>query len=168
MPGSIIAQIAIAPHKNKNSKLWSLLLTKGGITVMIQAATPERSIVSIAARFQRFISLTKKNTLAIISPKKNAHTIIGYCSNNHLMSLANDKILIPIPNNKDTKKLPLICRQKATIPSLNSILKAFKLIRLIESTNSSQMPDIKAIVPPDTPGTTSAAPIAIPFRLIIV
>ena len=28
------------------------------------------------------------------------------------------------------------------------------------------MPEIKAIVPPETPGTTSAAPIANPFKKI--
>ena len=41
-----------------------------------------------------------------------------------------------------------------------------KLILFILSINSSYIPEINAIVPPDTPGTTSAAPMAIPFRVI--
>jgi hypothetical protein len=37
---------------------------------------------------------------------------------------------------------------------------------LILLNKGSYMPDMKAIVPPETPGTTSAAPMAIPLRKI--
>jgi hypothetical protein len=43
-------------------------------------------------------------------------------------------------------------------------LKNFTSIDLIEMINSRYIPRINAIVPPDTPGTTSATPIQKPFK----
>jgi len=43
--------------------------------------------------------------------------------------------------------------------------RVFKPIEFMEEINSSYIPEIKAIVPPDTPGTTSAAPIAMPLSI---
>ena len=61
------------------------------------------------------------------------------------------------------KKFPLIlCHTDLIFLSFNK-LNILKLIELIDFNNSSYIPVINAIVPPETPGTISAAPIAIPL-----
>lgn len=80
------------------------------------------------------------------------------------MIFAKEKTLIPIPNTIDNRKLALIPRQKAAIWPLKSRRKLAVLILFMELINSSYIPTIKAIVPPETPGTTSAAPMPMPFN----
>ena len=73
-----------------------------------------------------------------------------------------------MPNITESKKFPLILFQK--LFNLN-VKRSFKVLRstlFMELINSSYIPTIKAIVHPDTPGTTSAAPIPIPFKVSIV
>ena len=62
------------------------------------------------------------------------------------------------------QKEPLTNFQTLENPSFLKTENKLKLKLLMEFNNSSYMPEIKAIVPPETPGTTSAAPIAIPFK----
>jgi hypothetical protein len=77
--------------------------------------------------------------------------------------LANDTKLVSIPAVSVVRKLPLIFFQNSASLSLVSNLNASASMDLIEKRSSSYMPVIKAMVPPDTPGTTSAAPMHNPF-----
>ncbi len=93
---------------------------------------------------------------------------MGSFSNNHFINFAKETILTAIPITKESKKLPFIDFHNALNPSNFKTFIALKLTELILSNNSSYIPEIKAIVPPETPGTTSAAPIAIPLSEIII
>ena len=79
--------------------------------------------ISMAAKFHFLISLPTSNILATTSPKKKDHNGMGWFSNNQLISLARDRTLMPIPNIRARRKLPLSLVQKALIPS---VLKVFK------------------------------------------
>ena len=102
--------------------------------------------------------------LANTKPKKKDQMTIGCFSNKVSISFAKDKILILIPKRSANKKGPLTIFQTLLNPYFFNTDNRLKLKLLIEFNNSSYMPEIKAIVPPETPGTTSAAPIAIPFK----
>ena len=77
-------------------------------------------------------------------------------------------MLKQIPVNIANKKEPLTVSQTFLNPSFFHVENKLRLKLLIEFNNSSYIPEINAIVPPETPGTTSAAPIAIPFMEIII
>mgnify|MGYP003375388154 CR=1 FL=1 len=81
--------------------------------------------------FQLFPSLMSFDTNQVdasTSPKKNDHTNIGWFTNSHVISLANENTLIPIPASRKNKKLPLIFFQKVDhFPEK----KSFRLSRLI-------------------------------------
>ena len=81
------------------------------------------------------------------------------------MSPARAMTLTPIPATRESRNVPLICFQNALNCPLKRRRTASALMDAIEATNSSYMPIMKAIVPPDTPGITSAAPMHAPFTL---
>jgi len=60
-----------------------------------------------------------------------------------------------IPVNKEAKKPRLYCCQTFFNPSFLRVLKTPKSNACIVAISSSYMPEIKAIVPPLTPGTTN-------------
>jgi len=68
-----------------------------------------------------------------------------------------------LPPKTASKKYMLVCWIKPLM--LNDVInfRAFILNDLSELISSSYIPVIKAIVPPETPGTTLAIPIAIPL-----
>src|SRR5699024_7328536 len=97
------------------------------------------------------------------SPKKNDQSAMGWVSSSQMMSRAKLKMLSNTPENKVSKKLALAnCQACLTCP--RSISQAASGTRAKAFNSSSYTPVIKAMVPPDTPGTTSAAPMAIPLR----
>ena len=79
------------------------------------------------------------------------------------MSFAKAMTLMSIPHPTAKRKLPLMCFQNLIIFPVRSRRIALVSKEFIEATSSSKMPVMKAIVPPLTPGITSAAPIPIPF-----
>ena len=83
------------------------------------------------------------------------------------MSFANERMLMSIPPISEIRKFPLICVQNCLNFPLNRSLTAVILIAFIEPTSSSYIPVMKAIVPPDTPGITSAAPMQIPLTAVM-
>ena len=66
--------------------------------------------------------------LANTSPKKKAQSRIGSLCKSHLIILANDKILMAIPENKANRKLPFIDLQADLKPSFFQTLNTLKLI----------------------------------------
>ena len=54
------------------------------------------------------------------SPKKKDHNNMASFKSNHLINLARDKILIAIPENNASRKLPLIDVQAALKPDFFS------------------------------------------------
>ena len=75
---------------------------------------------------------------------------------------------MPIPIKRERRKLPLMCFQKALNCPLNKSFTASPLMAASDPTKSSYMPIMKAIVPPETPGMTSAAPIQAPLTATIM
>ena len=101
----------------------------------------------------------------MINPKKKDQIKTGWLSNRYFNPFASENTLIPIPSKTLKRKVPLMAFQNSAILKLKRSLMALRFTDLIELINSSYIPVIKAIVPPETPGTTSAAPIAIPFKI---
>ena len=61
-----------------------------------------------------------------------------------------------------------MCFQNSFNLPVKSIRIAVESKELIEPTSSSKMPVMKAMVPPLTPGITSAAPMAAPLSTSII
>ena len=80
-----------------------------------------------------------------------------------MMELKN-KILVEIPRKRGNRKGPLIFCHDVFRFAPNKAKISFTLRRFIEVTKSSYILVIRAIVPPETPGTRSAIPIAMPLR----
>lgn len=99
-----------------------------------------------------------------MSPKKNDQTKMGWFSKSHPISLAREMKLTKIPLSRMAKNLRLYEIHAFLNPFSFQVLKNEKFKLWMVFINSSYIPEINAIVPPDTPGTTSAAPIAIPFK----
>ena len=118
--------------------------------------------------FQPEIPRSMKIDDATISPKKNAQVCIGWLERRYCMRPASATTLTPIPAANATRKFPLMCFQNLRISPLNSSFSASAFIEAMDPTNSSYMPMMNAIVPPDTPGMTSAAPIHAPFMAIVI
>jgi hypothetical protein len=74
------------------------------------------------------------------------------------------KILVVIPRKRGKRKGPLIFCHDVFRFAPNNAKISFAFIWFIEAIKSSYMLVISAIVPPETPGTISAIPIAMPFR----
>ena len=100
---------------------------------------------------------------ATMRPKKKAHVWIGCHSSRYCISPASITTLKPMPITSESRNVPLMCFQNALNCPFSSMRTASALIEASEPTNSSYMPMMKAIVPPDTPGMTSAAPIHAPL-----
>ena len=81
------------------------------------------------------------------------------------MSLAKEKMLIIIPVKTESRKLPFTCFQKSFNLKVTRNFNAVRLTDFRECISSSYIPVINAIVPPDTPGIISEAPIPIPLRV---
>ena len=69
--------------------------------------------------------------------KEKAQTITGWSVSNHVIILANENTLIPIPASREIRKLPLIAFQNAPHFPVKNNFKLFPLMLFIESTNSS-------------------------------
>ena len=83
------------------------------------------------------------------------------------MSPASARTLKPMPAINDRRKPPLMCFQNSLNLPRKNRPSALLSICAIEPTNSSYMPVMNAMVPPDTPGMTSAAPMQAPLVPII-
>ena len=161
MPGSIIAQIAMAPLMNTNHRASGVLVGDS-----VQITTPRMTPKTRNAPSRIFhpdIPRMMKMEEATMSPKKNAQVWIGWSLRSICIRPASATTLIPIPATSDRRKFPLMCFQNSLILPLSSSLTASALMDAIEPTNSSYIPIMKAIVPPDTPGITSAAPMQAPL-----
>ena len=80
------------------------------------------------------------------------------------MNLERIKIDVNIPIIKVIRKDPFTAFQNDANLNVNSSFSDLELTDFIESINSSYIPVIKAIVPPETPGIISAIPIKTPFK----
>jgi len=158
-----MAQIARAPDRKINQ--YASVVSVGVIIVTKYATIPPIIKVRRIEKFHLTAFFETKMAEAIIKPKKKDQISTGLLSRIYFKILAKENTLIKIPTNTANKKFPFMDIQKSLIPFLNSCFKEEKLIDFIELINSSYMPEINAIVPPDTPGTTSAAPIPTPFRV---
>ena len=73
---------------------------------------------------------------------------------------------IPISNTE--RKFPSTLFQASLNFFCETILSISKLKELMTLISLSYMPRIKATVPPDIPGMTSAIPIAAPFKKVLI
>jgi hypothetical protein len=162
IPGSIIAQIARAPERKTNPTFVGV---SAGVAILIKKAMaiPMNPAIYTSA-FHLVISRATIMAEIMMSPKKKDQTWIGNNSNKTRVILDNVIRLKTIPESKIIRKFPLIYFQNSPILNLNNNLSAVRSKDCMELSNSSYIPVIKAIVPPDTPGTTSAPPMAIPLR----
>ena len=103
---------------------------------------------------------------ATIRPKKNAHVWIGKSLSKVCITVARDMTLTPIPTTSDRRNPPLISFQNSLNLPLKNSFTASALIAASDATNLSYIPIMKAMVPPDTPGITSAAPIHAPLTAV--
>jgi hypothetical protein len=99
-----------------------------------------------------FITLLTVMTEDTIRPKKKDQTIIGYLSKSQLSISAKEKVASKTPNPTGRRN------GQETVESASLIL-----IERIALMSSSYMPRMRAMVPPDTPGITFAAPIKNPL-----
>ncbi len=74
------------------------------------------------------------------------------------------RIETPIPRNNAMRNTKSVCFAKPLKSPFKTNRKAAKSKDLIAFIKRSKTPVIKAIVPPETPGITFAAPIAIPLK----
>jgi hypothetical protein len=93
---------------------------------------------------------------------------IGLFSKSQLKSREKDNIAVSMPTPRASKKGQAICSSIGRILKVTKSLRLLKSNDLIASINSSYIPRIKAMVPPETPGTTSEAPIQKPFALRMI
>ena len=109
MPGRIIAQMARNPDRNTPARPNSILAV--GEKAISPAAAAPASRHSRRGAVQP--SIWRNNTAADarIRPKKNAQSGTGWLSSTQEMSLAREKILVPIPSKRASRKLPLTCCQ---------------------------------------------------------
>ncbi len=94
------------------------------------------SNASIALTDHLVISFQINKILAKTNPKKKDQTKMGWLSKRCVIIFEKVKILIAIPNNNASKKLPLIAAQVAFKPFCLTPFSAEKLILLILSINS--------------------------------
>ncbi len=135
MPGSIIAHIAMAPLMKTNHSPSGVLV---GERVHI-------TVPSTIPKARRHISLTLQSEMprrmnideAAMSPKKKAHVRIGWLLSRYCISPASEITLMPIPMNRLSRKLPLMCFQNALNFPLRSSFTASVLMDASEPTNSS-------------------------------
>ena len=80
-----------------------------------------------------------------------------------MMELKN-KMLVEIPRKRGKRNGPFIFCHDVFRCAPNKAKISFTLTRFIEAIKSSYILVIRAIVPPETPGTRSAIPIAMPLR----
>ena len=166
MPGRTMAQMAMAPLRKMNQR-------PSGVWVgeRVQMVTPRitpRSSSTPSRSFQPLMPRMMNADDATMRPKKKAHVWIGKSERRVCMSPARVMTLMPIPITRERRKLPLMCFQKALNCPFSSSLTASPLIDARELTKSSYMPMMKAMVPPDTPGITSAAPMHAPLTAVIM
>jgi len=83
---------------------------------------------------------------------------------NHSRIWDNRRILVIIPPNMVNRKKPFSFFQTSVKPSFFIFFRVFQENELILSRSYLYIPVIRAMVPPEIPGTISAAPISIPFR----
>lgn len=161
-PGNIMAHMAMAPARKVN-QIPSGELT-AGMFVKKYAATIPMSKAMTTAIDHFLMSLKMMIADMMISPQKKDHTGIGYSSIKKVMILDKANMLVRIPINRDNRNPPLTCFQSCLKSSFAKSDKAALSNDFILSRSSSYMPVMRAMEPPDTPGTMSAAPMAIPLR----
>ena len=135
MPGSIMAQIAMAPLRNMNQRA-------SGVSVgeRVQIATPRAmpsATYSPSRNFHPLIPRRMKMDDATISPKKKAQVCIGWVFSSICINPASDTTLIPMPAARATRKPPLICFQKSRNLPLRSIFTASPFTDAIDPTSLS-------------------------------
>ena len=166
MPGRIIAQMAMAPLRKMNqyaSGVW----VGDKVHTVTPSPTP-RIMKSMSRSFHPLIPRRMNIDEATMRPKKKAHVWIGCHLRRYCIRLAREMMLMPIPMMSESRKLPLMCFQNALNLPLKRSFTASALMDAREPTNSSYMPMMKAIVPPDTPGITSAAPMHAPLTATVI
>jgi len=161
-----MAQMAIKPLKKINH----------GASGVISGISPNKKKEETAPRpvalmqdiFHSLIVLPTVNMEDKTRPKKKDQTMTGWLSNSQLRVFARDRMADKIPRIRGRRK----GREADKAASFNFIeATSFRKLRLKERMaliSVSYMPSIRAIVPPDTPGTTSAAPMQKPLRAIII
>ena len=110
------------------------------------------------------------NADAATKPKNRPAIGSGCSSSSSTISPEIETIVLSIPAITGIRKRKftfLICFINPG-KSAFKILPKLKAQLLIFSRSCSYMPRTRAIVPPDTPGTTSAIPIAIPLKRLLV
>ena len=132
--------------------------------MITQAAKTPKANNPKRASVKPLTCLSMCTTEMMMRPKKNDQIGMGCATSNQEISLAKVKILVRMPANRLSKNPPLICSKAPLIPCDLITPQSEGLIRLTLSSRVSRIPVIKAIVPPETPGTTSAAPMAIPLK----
>ena len=91
----------------------------------------------IVFQFHSFISFPTNQVEANTKPKKKDHTKMGCAASSHVMSLASEKTLMPIPSRMENKKLPLIYFQKAPHLPVKRSFRLSLLMLFMELINSS-------------------------------
>ena len=166
MPGRIIAQMATKPLRKINH--GALGVVKGISPNKKNEDTAPRPAALMQDIFHFFIVLPTVNMEDKTRPKKKDQTMTGWLSNNQLSVFARDKIADKIPRIRGRRK-GREADKAASFSLIETIsLRKLRLKERIVLINFSYIPSIRAIVPPDTPGTTSAAPMQKPLRAIII
>ena len=164
MPGRIIAQMAMAPLRKMNHSASGVWVGESVQTVTPRTTPPRTR--SISRSFQPLIPRRMNIDDATMRPKKNAQVWIGWLSRRYCISPASESTLMPMPAIRARRNEPLMCFQKSLKRPRRSRRTASMLTDAMDPTNSSYIPVMKAIVPPDTPGITSAPPMHAPFTAI--
>ena len=103
-----------------------------------------------------------------MSPKKNAHVCIGWKAMTYTISLANENMLMSTPAKSDTRNAPWMNFQNSlNLPDRSSFHDDGSIRAFNASISSVKMPVRSAMVPPETPGITLAAPIPKPFTPVM-
>ena len=91
----------------------------------------------------------------------------GYSTNAQVTTFASVKILTTNPTKSATRKFPSTSFHHFLKSPLKKSFQIFtEANALIAAIRREYIPVIRAMVPPDTPGTTLAAPIPKPFNAV--
>jgi len=100
---------------------------------------------------------------AITKPKKNAHTNVGYWCSKYDKNFAKRSTAVKMPAKRGRRNRKGIDAMASLILNLSNSLGVSPLSTfLILKRRVSYTPEIKATVPPDTPGMRSAVPMKKP------
>ena len=162
IPGRIMVQMAMAPQRAMNQR--SDVVSVGDSRHMkAPRAIPARSQAE-SAGFHPLMSESMNITETTINPKKKAQVCTGWCASTYSISLASENTLITTPIASQSRNVPFMVFQNSLNCPFKAIFQVETLIRAFnESISSLKIPVSKAMVPPETPGITFAAPMANPL-----